>query len=395
MRSLFLNNYKVKIVAVFLATLVWWVINSQHQPRTRDEISVPISCEKLDPRYRCKVDPNEMAITVQGSAAELKQIDTSSIQARIDLRGKGAGEYRLPIKIYNRTGLTIASRRLYAQVTVRELGSMKMPVRVIFESDLPQGSFRTVSDPAQVTVSGDRKRLDRVSHVTARIFDKATGKSLSRNARLIVTDRNGDSVTGVRIVPETVAVTITLMEKVDKPVPVKPDVTGGEMPNVAFDVFPQTVTLTGAPDDLATIDSVSTEKYAIEKCPASGVAEVALRVPQGVTPSSSRVTITCRTNTPANDSKQQKNALDVPVTILNLCRDCRLESVTPQSVRIKITSDTQGDLTADDFTAIIDALQLSPGVHTVKPVVKSLTSSGGNIRIDFSPQQIRLVIDSK
>ena len=92
-RDYILDRFWLKLFSFILATLIWFTVQSKPERslnpfRTKEtrEISRPVRLVMLSTtNRRFRIEPVEVRITIRGSPAALDQLNTSEIQAQVNL----------------------------------------------------------------------------------------------------------------------------------------------------------------------------------------------------------------------------------------------------------------------------------------------------------------------
>ena len=83
-RKYILNDFKLKILSIMLAAMLWFAVS--YMGESRMSISVRVSTENLGRDFIVsKMDPDEVLITVNGPVSILKDIRTRDVKVALDL----------------------------------------------------------------------------------------------------------------------------------------------------------------------------------------------------------------------------------------------------------------------------------------------------------------------
>jgi hypothetical protein len=90
-KKLILENWKLKLLSVVLATMLWFVVYLIGE--TKKEISVPVSIINLGKNYATiKTDISKVAITLNGRVSVLKDIKESDVKVTLNASDIQEGE---------------------------------------------------------------------------------------------------------------------------------------------------------------------------------------------------------------------------------------------------------------------------------------------------------------
>ena len=91
MKRFFLENWKLKLLSLVLAVMLWFVVFFIGE--MKKEISVPVFLNGLSKDYLVmKKDTDKVDITIQGRVSVLKDIKDSDIKASLNLSDVKEGE---------------------------------------------------------------------------------------------------------------------------------------------------------------------------------------------------------------------------------------------------------------------------------------------------------------
>jgi len=406
LRRIILNNYRYKIVAVVIATLLWWFIYTEHNPQYQADITVPIQYQNLPASLMIEKGPEVVRLSLRGESVEVNDPDKELIKAMVDLAGLQEGEHTLDVQIINNTAAKVLDRSVSIDITLKELPKIELPVRLKFEGMLPLGlklmQGRNRFWPTRVSLYGDEELLSMANHVMATINLTDRHKSFREKVPLEAADETGSVLRDIRINPPTIEAEIFIEKESVKVVPVvlryKRGYRGSESEKV--DLFPKVVSLVGDEEVLNDIASVSTEEFDYSLCSEADFVSLLLVYPQTVTSSVERVTVSCE------PPSEIARSFGVKAKVINLCEGCRCtkcelspqgERIWPSNIEVVTTGPSAdvNNISYSDISAVVDLLGLEPGSHEVKVHV-SLKAEAENVSItNVKPGKVNITIESE
>lgn len=113
MRDLLLNNFWLKALSLVLATLIWYVINTNLTKGTHAAPALPGSRKDNTRDLRCQVQvispandrrllniqPTEARVTVRGDTAILEKLSAADVQVYVKLTGLADPEGSFPLAV--------------------------------------------------------------------------------------------------------------------------------------------------------------------------------------------------------------------------------------------------------------------------------------------------------
>ena len=397
--SWLVRNWHLKIGALALATVLYtgFVYSGSFSEQAFSGVPVqainqPIAAYPLtqqlgtvDVRYRLAADAVSR-VTVESFAVtvDLADYDMELAPApqalTISVRPLTDG-----IEVLSYTPTTVT-------VELDRLGQRSVPV-VVERGRVPDGlSIGTprVSERS-VVATGPESQLGRVERAVARVQIFESGIDIQRQVDLVAVDVDGAQVPSVELEPATVTVEIDVgTVETSKTVAVRPEVTGTVA--AGFEVTsltaePSVVTIFGLPDELASVNQVSTDPLSIGGLSESTSLEAQLDLPAG-------------TRLARGDGSVRVNIAVAPATATRtflLGVVCQGEddgvACLPRQDQVAVVlrgpATVLAGLDAGGLTAVLDVSGLDPGNHQVEPVID--TPNGVRV-VSISPDEVPLTL---
>jgi YbbR domain-containing protein len=294
------QNLGYKIVSLAIAIVIWlyaYQVSSigdwRRSPHV-GEVVVPLRVEKLEPGCVITSIPKTVRVQIEGMREHVEQIttDTDLLTAYVNLAGKGAGTFTLPVLIHHASDTgTIKSTPDPSEVvvTLDQKVSRTFKVGLSFAKTPMAGYQFSVPDilPGKALVRGMARKVGAVTQLVVAVDPEVTGATgIDSDYPVSAQDKNGQTVTGVEIVPQTAHVKLKLANAPSKRIVfVIPNLSG--QPAFPYkvrkiEVTPQVATVTGPPQLLMRLDSVRTEPIHLAGSTKSFDQDVKLIIPSGV-----------------------------------------------------------------------------------------------------------------
>lgn len=217
------NTNVVKVVALCIAILLWVVVRLD--VRTSPEANTPalrsstISNVMVQPIYDntrysiVSIDPPEVTVVLRGKESAIRRINPNNFQIKVDLSKQEPGTFYLPLKPADALPSDVTVEIIPDRVkVVMEAKEMKEVPVVINVTGTPAEGYRVgqpIVNPNRVYVTVPAGMKDNVESARAEInVDKATS-SVSKQAKLVVYDKNGKPVDGA-VSPPVVSVEVPI-----------------------------------------------------------------------------------------------------------------------------------------------------------------------------------------
>lgn len=397
------------VLALLLAAVVWVVaVYEQDPPQAKEFEGVSVKYINIGQGLELVGTPvQRVNVTARAPKSHwaAQPASPSILEATVDLSGLGEGVHSVDVAVRSLDKATMVMSRSPAHVVVRleQRLSRQMGVRVNvadpntvplgYEASAPQVT------PDQVTVSGPRTAVERVSEVVAELWLRGSKAAIEAPVALTAVDADGQPVSGVEISPPmaTVRMDVSLLAEF-RDVTIRADVPGAPASGYwvsRVTVEPATVTVQGRPEIIRQMPSVvSTAPVDVTGVKESFSRRVTLRLPEGVTVYSADTsghTVLVRVEvSPVIGGK----TVQPKVQWLGL-RSGNVVHISPDTIDV-ILSGPMPELQAlqiEDVRVVVNLFGLDPGRYQLKPTVQ--LPDGSNLKVErFAPEAVEVTITS-
>jgi YbbR domain-containing protein len=178
-RNYVLKNLVLKMVALAVAILMWWVVG--RDSTIEISMNVPLEFHHAPDNLEMNSDgPLQAQITMRGPERLLRQITASEVHAVIDLQGAVPGERTFnltPNQIHaprNAEVVRVAPAQFHINFDHSATRSVEVQPRIIGSLLSGYGITDVKADPSQIVVVGPEKRVNAVENALTDPVD-ATG----------------------------------------------------------------------------------------------------------------------------------------------------------------------------------------------------------------------------
>lgn len=373
----------VRIVAVMLAVMLWYVVNGPNgqSPSTTTvaENMIRIDNAALEVRYDAErvavlEAPETVDLIVRGSQRDLSLFRWRDYHVYVDVTGYGPGEVWAPVQFDGFPAyVQVEAEPAEVRVVLEPLTEITMPVEVEWLGSLPEGyrvGTPTVA-PTEVKVGGAQSLLKRIVAVKAYVHLEEHSGQVKAESALRAVDAQGNRV-DVTIQPKTVRVEAAIHIP-KKTVPLRLQwrgslPSGWTLSDVAFQ--PQEVTLYGPSNVLARYNEYLGPMVDLSSVKPGQEFQLSLPIEKGlVRVEPAQITVRLNVSAPAT-----KTLHHVPIHVTGLAEHLQLEWVQPEDGTLDLVlmgaSETLDRLTASDVRVILDVSQQSAGEHSGTVVVE-------------------------
>lgn len=373
----------VRIVAVMLAIMLWFVVNgpNSQSPSTTAvaQNTIRIDNASLDVRYDTDQvavleAPETVDLIVRGSQRDLSLFRWRDYRVYVDVTGYGPGEVWAPVQFDGFPSyVQVEAEPAEVRIVLEPLTEKTMPVNVEWLGALPEG-YRVGTPtvrPTEVTVGGAESLLEQVVAVKAYVHLDADKSRVQAQSALQAVDAQGNRV-DVTIRPKTVQVEASIQVP-KKTVPLRlqwqgnlPD--GLTLSSVTFS--PQEVTLYGPADVLARYEQYLGPMVNLSNVRQSQEFQLSLPIEKGlvrVEPAEITVRLTV--------SPTATRILDnIPIQVSGLAEGLELIWLQPEDgmldVRLSGKAEQLNQLSRDHVQVRLDVSHQAEGEHVAKVTVE-------------------------
>lgn len=208
------RNFALKLLAVSLAIVGWAYFRFATNPivaaaRFAQQISVPIAAANLPVGYVAHFTDREAVVTVEGKRGD-PAIKPDEIKAVLDLSGKGAGVYNVPVALVA-PAITVQSLSpASVSLTIEKIESRTFPLSLHYVGSESGGIVVADSQmhPQSVTVQGPTTMLSQVAAVHLDVGLPTEAKAVDEMVRPVAVNSLGNEVAGLEVSPDLARVQI-------------------------------------------------------------------------------------------------------------------------------------------------------------------------------------------
>lgn len=265
----FTHNWDLKLLSVVLALVLWVYVVSAEAPQLERVLTVPVETENMGQDLSLAQTLPPVSIRIRASVRV--EVGSENIHAYVDLEGKAAGQFLLPVLLK-----PIPSANLLEAnpdqilVQLENVETTTLPIEIVFLGRLPQGlslGQDQIVEPNTISLQGPHSVVVQARRALAAVDLTDLSSSVSQTVNVRILDREGKELP-LKVTPETVKVSIPVnRESLIKTVPITPRIVGS--PGSGFvirsvTVEPAIATLEGTSESLNSILAISTVPISVD-----------------------------------------------------------------------------------------------------------------------------------
>ncbi|MBO5239123.1 MAG: hypothetical protein J6B50_10190 [Lachnospiraceae bacterium] len=272
MKEKLLKNWGLKIMAVLIAFVVWFLVaNIEDYSITRTITGIPVEIMNeeaitgQDMVYEI-VQGKTVDIKVEGRRSVVEKLTVDDFAATADLSELSiTNSVQINVDAANaaiRKEINISVVDSMMKVEIEERGEQKLPISVVTVGDTQEG-YAVVSaaaTPNMVTITGAASKVKDIKTVRVEIDVEGLNTSISTRGELILLDADGEVIDTDKITTNisTVGVQVTIQKTKEVPIQILPAGNVAEGYSIAGDIEfqPTTVLIAGDEGRLRSIHEI-------------------------------------------------------------------------------------------------------------------------------------------
>ncbi len=273
-----LSDYKTPymILSVFLAFIFWlYVIDVEDPDRSYTFRDVPVNLtgENILQSQGLTVtalSKNTVDLKITAPSSVLSQLSSSNLSVALDVsklstQGEFNVTYTLEVPSHINSTNLVEELRTPSQITVEvdKLYSETLPINLVIRGSVAEGyqaGPHTIS-PEAVTLRGSAEAVSKVDRVVVILEQENLQQRFSGELALVLLDAQGEEIQdeGIELSESTAYVTLPIVMEREIPLVVNFIPGGGatEEHIVSLDISPQTITISGAEEDVLGLEEIS------------------------------------------------------------------------------------------------------------------------------------------
>lgn len=360
----------VRVVALFLALLMWlFVVNEQNPQESRSLLVTP-ELRNLPPGLVLLDEVKPVTVRLRGRRNELYATGAAELGAYVDLGEASEGENAYPVRLTNIPPdlQLVQISPTEAVVNLESIVQQQIPVELMLRGTATIGYTvgTPVISPVHVLLEGPRSRVRLANRAVIRVDVEGAKDNVRVSVPVQILDNKGSPVTeGLRIKPEVIEVTVPVSRLPAKMVPVQPQIVGEPAEGYKVSqvlVDPERIAISGRAEMLAEIQSVSTLPLDVSGSTETKSADLRVALPQDVRAEVERVRVTA-----VLEPRTVQRSLDnVELKVRNLGENLAVE-LDPKRVQVTISGlyPVVNPITPADLVAYVNLKDLAAGEYEI------------------------------
>lgn len=397
------NNFSIKLLALFLASLLWIFVYVSEARTVKLPFSIPIETRGLDESLVAVISPEESNayLTVIAEKNSWEKLTPEDFAVYVDLLGKKEGNYSVTVQ-YSAKNPNVSITEINPSVIniAVEQASTKLVSVVAKYSGVPASGLvvrETKFEPDKVTIKGPKSIIDKTAVAEALIELNGESSNIEKNVAIIGKDVNSNEIAGLIYDPEEVKASISIGKGgLSKQLIIKPAFNGTPAKGKwisGFTVDPSNA-LTIISGENSDLKYIETNKIDVSGLTESKDFQVSLNLPEGVSLNESieKVKVSVEIS---GQSTTKEVVLGLKYSSLT---NLKVSAISPNQVSglVSGSSDLLAGLDANNsFITFNLANYNSPGTYTLDITNSMVTLPSGVSLVSYVPSALSITLVNK
>lgn len=291
-----------KLLCLIAAFAFWVYVMDEQNPMVENSYTVPIEVRNLDKSLVTVNMPKTVRVRVRMSRSEMIRMTAGKdIKAYVDLADMSEGEHpNTPVQVVVPSDQTVISQTpAYIDLVLDAYMVKTLPAKVVLNGQSEHNYTAQLEKvvPDTITIAGAASAVNQADRavVSVNVTDKS--KDFTEFDTVNVLDANGNSISGLDIMPSKVKVSISVKESLrTKSLPLRLETKGTPADGYTvgkISINPMVVNVTAPVSFLDAAKEIKLDDLDVSGASSSITKTVSIPVPDGgdVNPASAEITV--------------------------------------------------------------------------------------------------------
>lgn len=402
LRKLRRSNLTLKILSLIIAILLWFYVMNVVDPVTKRSFkNVPVKVEGLQNLRRRGLtlmngEDIWVNLELQGNRSFMDRVNSSNIQAYVNLEGLKRGEQSVPIHVtnYNDNVKVVSKDPMTVILTIDENITTTEEIDVKTLGQLPEGYVMGDINKSikKAKISGPKSLTDSVHSLVAYVNIKDRKETTVLTSNLVALNSDLEKINGLTIQPSSVELEIPIYKA--KTVPVVLNFVGNP-PSAEnkdrIEIYPKTATIKGNTAVLNEIEEIRTKPISWDKLQEGILTTIDLDKPEGVELVNKDQIY--QIGLKSSQFEERTMTIQTPsLRFVNVGDGLQGQILSPmKEIQVKLNSESNklNEITNETLKFYVDCKDLSIGDHDLS--IKMTPIEGVHI-LSIEPSRVRVTL---
>lgn len=205
-----------KLLCLIAACALWVYVMNEQNPQVENTYTVPVETRNLDRSLVATNVPSTVKVKVRMSRSDMIYMRSDNIKAYVDLAGLTDGDYpNTPILVSvpgDESVVSVTPKTFDLNVDTYAVKTLPANVQIF---GTPETNFSVESNkvtPDTITIAGSSTMIAKADRAVVSVNIAGKEKSFSEFDSVNILDADGNTVTGLDVMPSQVKVTVKMKE---------------------------------------------------------------------------------------------------------------------------------------------------------------------------------------
>lgn len=206
-----------KLLCLIAACAFWVYVMNEQNPLMENTYTVPVETRNLDRSLVATNVPSTVKVKIRMARSDMIYMRADNIKAYVDLSGMTDGDYpNTPIRVTvpsDETVISVTPKTFNLNIDTYAVKSLPANVQIF---GTPENNFSVEGHkvtPDTITIAGSSARINQADRAVVSVNVRGKDKNFVEFDSVNILDANGNTVTGVDIMPAQVKVSVKLKEE--------------------------------------------------------------------------------------------------------------------------------------------------------------------------------------
>lgn len=206
-----------KLLCLIAACALWVYVMNEQNPMMENTYTVPVETRNLDRSLVATNVPNSVKVRVRMPRSDMVYMRSDNIKAYVDLSGITDGDYpNTPIRVSvpsDETVISVTPQNFNLNVDTYAVKTLPAKVQAFGTPELNFSLDSTKVTPDTITIAGSSSKVSQADRAVVSVNLAGKEKDFTEFDSVNVLDREGNTVTGLDVMPSQVKVAVKMKEE--------------------------------------------------------------------------------------------------------------------------------------------------------------------------------------
>lgn len=206
-----------KLLCLIVACALWVYVMNEQNPMVENTYTVPVETRDLDRSLVATNVPNSVKVRIRMPRSDMVYMRSDNIKAYVDLSGITDGDYpNTPIRVSvpsDETVISVTPQTFNLNVDAYAVKTLPAKVQAFGTPETNFSLDSTKVTPDTITIAGSSAKISQADRAVISVNLAGKEKNFVEFDSVNVLDQEGNTVTGLDIMPSQVKVAVKMKEE--------------------------------------------------------------------------------------------------------------------------------------------------------------------------------------